>query len=239
MRLALIVSAKTISPQNLQKSEQNEKRQAFAEMFLVDVEIMTRRRNIFSHKFLTKRVGITRRSLPKKRSYVVFARPSAATLIIYEIRTAVFGKHNIACLEIAIKKGLAVLRSELVRHKLESGFKFHLVEINIYRLKKTIFEIVQIEKHTGAIEFGLRITTREIQSPRSAKLQFRKGFNRALNEFALFYSVSSSSVTPFLQSVIESAVAEIGLQISHTVISHRQNARHRKFAKSKMARKAL
>ena len=75
---------------------------------------------------------------------------------INKIRIAFGIEHHVASLEIAVEETLEVLLScEISGKEAEVGLKLELVEVEFSRLKKAIFEIVEVEEHTFDIKLGL------------------------------------------------------------------------------------
>ena len=104
---------------------------------------------------LRRQIGL---GVVKKRSNVVLQRAFAAALVIQKKGPAI-AQHDVARLEIAIEKIIAVgASSRNFVKRAEIVFQRLLVEGDAGEAEKIIFEIIQIPSDGLAIEAGARIT---------------------------------------------------------------------------------
>jgi len=100
------------------------------------------------------------------------------------------------------------------------------MKIDVCGLEKAIFEVVQVEEYTVFIKLGLRIALAPIHLVSATNLDVGQLANGAEKEFLLGHIVSSAGIAATLDGIKQRGVSQVGLQVSHLVVAHGQQAWH-------------
>src|SRR2546428_9690735 len=151
MCLALIKAAKPVRPQSLHDSDKDVGVVVLHEGFAIERNESCKRVEIVIEQLLAqlrRQIGL---GVIQERSDVVLQRALAAALIVEKKWLAV-AQHDVARLEIAIKKIVARSAQQELRQAAEIVFQRLLIERNGREPQKVIFEIIQVPGDGLAIE---------------------------------------------------------------------------------------
>ena len=168
----------------------------------------------------------------QKRSDVVLQRAFAAALVIQKKWIAV-AQHDVARLEIAIEKVIAIGAQQEFRQAAEIVFQRLFVEGDAGEPEKVVLEIIQIPGDGLAIEAGARIAHLVIQIAAGFDLKARQhGHNFAIGFDRLRSNVLAGTISR--EKLKERRVSQILLEISAVAQIFRVDFRHRQAVPAKM-----
>src|SRR5882762_7943745 len=160
MLFPLVEAAKSIGAQGLHDSDVNVGIVMLHEGGAIELEEAGEAVEIMIEQLLAqigRQVGL---GIVQKRSNIVLQRAFAAALIVQEkwlVFVQNFAQHDVAGLEIPIKKIIAACAQQQFRQAAEIAFQRLLVEGDAGEPKKVILEIVQVPRNGLAIETRARI----------------------------------------------------------------------------------
>src|SRR5437764_10363138 len=177
MGCALIKSAKTIRAQGLHDAHVNISIVVAHEGGAVKLDVVGQTVKIMIEQLLAqlrRQVGL---GVIQNGSNVVLQRSLASALIVQK-EWPVIAQHDVARLEITVKKIFAVGGQQKAGQAPKIIFQRLLIERNACETKKIIFEIVQVPGNRLAVKAAPRITHFVIQIATSLDLEARQHGNR-------------------------------------------------------------
>ena len=176
------------------------------------------------YQLLAQRLREARLRLPQKRGHVVVERAAASALEVDEIRLIV-DEHDVAALEVTVHEGVRLAAHQHHRHRLEVVLQLVLVKLQSGGFQETVFEIVEVPHHRAVVELRQREAFVEVQSRCSAELHIGQQPYRFYQQLALEGREGPCQAALF-DNLVEDGVAQVGLQVCHTVVRDLQHLRH-------------
>src|SRR5580658_2894958 len=212
MGFAFVETAKTVGAEGLHDADVDVGVVMADEGFAVDGDKFLERAKIVIEKLLAEVRRKIRFRVIKQRGYVVLQGASAAALVVDEIGLAV-AEHDIARLEIAVKKIIARRAEEEIGEAAKIVFKSLLVERDAGEAEKIIFEIVEVPGDGLSIEAGDGIADGVVEIAAGFDLKARKDGD---NFFVGFDDLRSDGATLaiFGEKLEERGVAEVFFDVS-------------------------
>ena len=232
MSFALVEAAKSVSAQRLHDADVNVGVVVLHEHFAIELDETGQRVEIVIEQLLAqlrRQIGL---GVVEKRRDVVLQRAFAAALIIQKKWLAV-AQHDVARLEIAIEKIIAVGAQQELRQAAEIVFQRLLVEGNAGEPKKVILEIIQIPGDGLAIEAGARIAHFVVQIAAGFDLKARQhGHDFAIGFNRLGSNLLAGAIVR--EKLKKRRVAKVFFEISAVAQIFGVNLRHRQTVPAKM-----
>ncbi len=176
VRLALIKAAKTVCAERLEDADVDVGVVVLQKSVAIDFGEFGDGIKIVIEKLLAKfgrKIGF---GIEEERGQIVLERAFAAALIVEEIRLSI-AKHDVAGLEVAIEKIVAVGGEKKFGETIKIVFERLFVEGNAGEAKKIVFEIVEIPNDGLAVETAAGITDGIIQVAAGFDLKARQNFD--------------------------------------------------------------